>query len=826
MRPTPRLSLRLKLLLAAVAIELVMLALLISNAVTLLQSELRRQGELRMAQFIAVADASLSAPLAQRDYATLQQTLDQFRSGDSIKYLVLLDHRDQVVSASGWQRDRALPPPDAGFASIDLERADHCVHGTRRLEFAGQQLGTLRFGFSTDFLLAARREMLKENLPIAATVVVATAALLAAVGLLLTRQLTRLDSASRRISTGDYDVSVPIVTQDDIGHLSQSFNAMAAAIKQRVQALEHSERLQREHLEQARAEHERLVSLLEAMDSGIVFLDADDQVLYSNGAFARIWRLDADELAALRPVGAVAARLMPELAPGDMRADLFRDALSPDGADVVELRTRDDRIIVQRQRRIFGDGGRVAGRLVIHDDATNERRNLLRAQLADRDALTDLLNRRGLHDALVASVAEADRTASSAALFFVDLDDFKYANDTFGHRTGDELLRAVAVALSAELRRGELVARIGGDEFAVLCPNTDVEAATAIAPRLVQAVARLRHDAGGHELRVGCSVGLAVYPDHAFNADDLIVCADTAMYQAKHAGKNGWALYQQDTRRLDAQSAHMRWNVRITRAIDEGRFRLEFQPIHRAADRSVSHHEALLRMPMDEQPALLIPPGEFVPYAERSGKIRQIDRWVLQACIDLLARRDESVSLAANLSARSIDDPTLPEFIERQLASRAIDPRRLCIELTEAATIADTRTAGAMIKALRKLGCRVHLDDFGSGFASFAHLKLLDVDAIKIDGTYIRGLAHNEESRVFVAAMIAVARGLNMATIAEHVEDEQTLQILRTMGVDMAQGHFFGRPGALPGETTHEATVVSITQWRHSDHSRLSGGSG
>jgi diguanylate cyclase (GGDEF)-like protein len=817
-----RLSLRLKLLLASVAIELAMLALLLSNAVNLLQSELLRQGELRMTQFMALADASLSGPLAQRDYATLQQTLDQIRNAESIKYLALLDHRGEVIVASGWPAGKPLPPPDAGLATADLDRADHCVHAARKLAFAGQQLGTLRFGFATEFLLAARREMLKENLPIAAAVVVATAALLVAVGLLLTRQLTRLDAASQRISSGDYEVSVPIVTHDDIGRLSQSFNAMAAAIKQRVQALQLSERLQREHLEQARAEHARLVSLLEAMGSGILFLDANDRVLYANGAFARIWQLPHEFAPLLCPIGEIAARLAPQLAPrGDAYGDLFRAARPAEGSDVVEVRTRDERTIVQRQHWIHDDDGRATGRLVIHDDATNERRNLVRAQLADRDALTDLLNRRGLHDALVAAVGEADRTESSAALLFIDLDDFKYANDTYGHRTGDELLRAVASALSAELRRGELVARIGGDEFAVLCPGAGIEAAQAIAPRLVHAVAQLQLDAGGHELRVGCSVGLAVYPAHAVNADDLIVCADLAMYQAKRAGKNGWALYQQDPRRIDAESAHMRWNARIGRAIDEGRFHLEFQAIHRAADRSVSHHEALLRMPMDDQPTLLIPPGEFVPYAERSGKIRQIDRWVLGACIGVLGRHDPSLRVAANLSARSIDDTTLPGFIEQLLLRHGVHAQRLCIELTETATIADTRTAGAMIKALRRLGCRVHLDDFGSGFASFAHLKLLAVDAIKIDGAYIRGLAHNDENRAFVAAMISVARGLNMTTIAEHVEDEQTLQILRSMGIDMVQGYLFGRPGGLPGEAAREATVVSMAQWRHSDRARL-----
>jgi len=815
-------SLRLKLLLASVLIQLAMLALLISNGVQLLQRELLRQGTLRITEFEALADASLAAPLSQRDYATLQQTLDQIVTSDAIKYLVLLDHRGTSIASSRWPAQRPLPPVDGPLDRFDLERADHCLHAERALALAGQHLGTLRFGVSTEFLLEARRQMLRENLPIAAGVVAATIALLGAIGWLLTRQLTALQAASHRIGKGDYDVHVPIVAHDDVGRLSQSFNAMASAIKQRIGELEVSKQLQLQHLQAVHAVQGRMASLLEAMDTGILFLDANERVLYANGAFARVWRLPVDTDVTGQPLAELLDRLRPMLAAhGHARRDLLRPIVAGDPSDLVELRTIDDRLIVQRQHLIRDERGAVTGRLAIHDDATTERRNLVRAQLADRDALTDLLNRRGMHEALITAVGESDHNAGSAALFFLDLDDFKTVNDTFGHRSGDELLRAVAKALSSELRRGELVARIGGDEFAVLCPGVDATTGTVIAPRLVQAVSQLALELGGHELRVGCSVGFAVYPDHAANAEDLLVCADHAMYQAKRGGKNGWALYEEDGRRRDAESTHMRWNTRIARAIDEGRFVLQFQAVHRAADHSLAHHEALVRMPMEEDPKALIAPGEFVPYAERSGKVRQIDRWVLGACVAQLAQMPATARIAANLSARSIDDPEIVAYIEQLLRRHGVEPRRLMIELTETATIADPRTAGAMIGALRQLGCSVHLDDFGSGFASFAHLKLLQVDAIKIDGSYIRGLPHHEENRVLVAAMIAVARGLNMSTIAEHVEDEQTSLILRSMGVDLVQGHFFGRPGALYSPLHDDTTVVSLTQWRQSDHGRL-----
>jgi EAL domain-containing protein (putative c-di-GMP-specific phosphodiesterase class I) len=230
------------------------------------------------------------------------------------------------------------------------------------------------------------------------------------------------------------------------------------------------------------------------------------------------------------------------------------------------------------------------------------------------------------------------------------------------------------------------------------------------------------------------------------------------------------------------------------RAIDEQRFCLQFQAVHHADGAGVAHYEALLRLPADDGGDVLVAPGEFVPYAERSGRIRPIDRWVIAECVRALAQAPTEVRVAANLSARSIDDRSLPDHVQALLRQHAVDPQRLLIEITETSTIGDPRAAGEMIARLRALGCSVHLDDFGAGFASFAHLKLLAVDGIKIDGSYVRGLSQRDENRAFVSAMVAVARALGMTTVAEHVEDEPTLQALRGMGVDLVQGFLFDRP--------------------------------
>lgn len=786
-------TLRLKYLLASLAVVVVLVALLLLSSLRLLDRELRQQADLRIRQFGALADATLNLPLARQDLPALQQALRVVQQSGDIRYLVVLGPQQQVLASVDWDERQPLPPPDASLATLDIDRPGHTWHAQRTLVQAGQPLGSLRFGVATDFLLSARRELLLHTLPVAAGVLLLGALLLAVVGRVLTRQLTRLQAASAQLSGGDYQARVEVLAPDDLGRLAQSFNTMAAATQQRLQQLQAGEQLQRQTLASVQAGQARLHALLEAMDSGILFIDGDERVFYANAAFLRTWRLSP----ALVPPGRALADLVTL-----MRSQLDDEAQAqqllgrlPSTTARCELHMLDQRVLLQRVQRVEGGATGVTGRLVIHEDVTAERRMQSRAQRADRDMLTDLPNRRGLLEALAAAVADGGVQGSELALFFIDLDDFKYTNDTFGHRLGDDLLRTVSRALVAAAQPGWVVARIGGDEFAVLCPGVGAAEGQRIAPRLVQAVSGLQVDARGHELRLGCSVGLAVFPEHAPSADSLMVCADLAMYEAKRSGKNGWAIYRHDAERTHSESAHLRWNARITRAIDEGRFCLQFQPVHHADGAGVAHYEALLRLPAESDDSVLLAPGEFVPYAERSGRIRPIDRWVLGECVRALARAPQDVRVAANLSARSIDDRSLPDHVAALLAEHGVHASRLLIEITETSTIGDPRAAGEMIARLRALGCSVHLDDFGAGFASFAHLKLLAVDGIKIDGSYVRGLVHDDENRVFVAAMVAVARALQMTTVAEHVEDGETLSALRGMGVDLVQGFLLGRPG-------------------------------
>jgi diguanylate cyclase (GGDEF)-like protein len=799
-----RASLRGKLILACVLLLALSAGMLLLGNKHILQRTLSQQVIYQTHQVTALLDQSIAIPLAQRDYAVLQQTLDRVVSNDAISYIVLLDHRGRRVASAGWDATRALPPRDTD--DIDLHASGTMRHLASSITMEKQVLGTARFGLSIVGLRAAQSDFERQSMAIAALTLLLSIGLITVLATALTRHLVLLEDSSRRMAEGDFDVLVPQTSGDEIGRLAASFSHMAVALRDRISALHASEQLQAQHLQQARAEQARLSALIDAIPAGIVFVDGAGRILHANGAFVSMWQLAGD------PAGSPVMNIVQHLRSRTVASDaaileyLLRPPLPDELASDVEFHTEDGRLIAQQVRAVLqADGG--SGYVCLHEDVTQARNNQQRARLALLDPLTQLLNRRGLFEALVGATTRADEQGAALVLMFIDLDDFKHANDVGGHRKGDEILVAIAATLSEHLRNGETIARIGGDEFAVICPAISIDQASMVAARLVEAVSRLCFAAEGEVLRVGCSIGLASYPLDARTPDDLVACADTAMYQAKQRGKNDWVPFQPDATRLRCNGTRIDWNDRIHRALEDNRFLLHFQPVFHAGGRKIAYHEALLRMADEDDPDRLVSPADFIPHAERSGKIRQIDRWVFDACVTRLALQPELV-LAANLSARSLEDSSFPSFLREAMLRADIAPGRLHIELTETSAIADPATAMSLITGLRALGCAVHLDDFGSGFSSFNHLKLLDVDSIKIDGAFIRDLDSDPNNQLFVGAMIAIARQLNKTTVAEHVENQATLDLLVKMGIDHVQGFHIGRPAREP--LTPRSRVVAL----------------
>jgi len=464
---------------------------------------------------------------------------------------------------------------------------------------------------------------------------------------------------------------------------------------------------------------------------------------------------------------------------------------------VHELILPDGRIYTLSTYPVRDPQGQCLGCLWVFEDVTQERATAQQLiDLAERDALTGLPNRRRFEQELEQFFKQAQRQPAQAALLFFDLDEFKSINDTFGHQAGDKVLIRIAAAVSPQIRAQDIFCRLGGDEFAVFMPQATLQSAQQLAERIVVAIAQAHLTLNGESLRLTSSLGIAHYPEHADSAQELVSRADSAMYQAKHQGKNRWSVYRADRDTSQDMISHLAWNERLERALAQDWFVLHFQGIYRASDGQLAHLEALIRLREEGDATRLVPPGQFIAHAERSGKILALDRWVLRQGIALLAQHPHIPALAVNLSGRSCDDADLPAFIAHELARCQVQPQRLLLELTETAAVSDLGEAARFIDALRRCGCLLCLDDFGTGFASFAYLKHLQVDVLKIDGLFIRKLPQERDNQIFVRSIIDVARSMGKHTVAEFVEDQATLDMLLDFGIDMVQGYYLDKPQA------------------------------
>ncbi|MBI5331745.1 MAG: EAL domain-containing protein [Betaproteobacteria bacterium] len=781
-------SLWLKLTLAGLLVEALILGMLVYGNVRLTHDELLSKTRLRMESAKPLLNAALSSPLMQRDYGALHDVIAE--AGSAYRYLALFDTEGRRVAAVGLPENAPLPQLDQDFAADDP-----VFDAAIPIQLGGVRYGMLRFGIDTGFLAEARDRAVRQGLYAGLAAVLLTFLTLALIGYLLTRRLHQLTEASRVLAAGDFDTPMPASGTDEVGRLAEAFREMSHQLNSRIRALRSSETRAQRALDDSEAEHARLQALLSAMNLGILYVGVDDRVIYHNPAFNRLWALPAgvgvvglSTMEAFRLGGA--AMEQPEL----FLAHIGGVLASREDSASYEIRLRDGRIVNLSAYAVRNREGGFIGHLWIFEDITGERQTAERLiYLAERDSLTGLFNRHRFQSELQRMLVENARNDIRSALLFLDLDEFKAINDHFGHKAGDALLIRVAHEVSGEIRRNELLFRLGGDEFAVLMPGADEAEASALAERIVRAIARVPFVFQGQTLHISSSLGIALYPHHAQHQDQLVACADAAMYQAKHAGKNAWRLYRADLDTTPEMVTRLSWNDRLTQALQHGLFELHFQGVYGARERDLRHVEALLRL-RDAKTGELTPPGLFIPIAEKSNLILEIDRWVVRQAVSLLASNARITPIAVNISGRSFDDPSLPGYIVDQVQEAGVDPARLILEITETAAVSDLTDAQRFIDTLRQAGCRVCLDDFGAGFASFAYLKHIRVDTIKLDGMFIRNLPHDHDNQVFVRGMVEVARGLGKHTLAECVEDAETLQLLAAMGVDEAQGYFLDRP--------------------------------
>lgn len=462
--------------------------------------------------------------------------------------------------------------------------------------------------------------------------------------------------------------------------------------------------------------------------------------------------------------------------------------------------------------RMLGNQQGETGQIVVLRDAREAR--ILERQLswqASHDGLTGLCNRREFEKRLGALLTSADPQRRHAMLY-LDLDQFKLVNDTCGHTAGDELLRQLGPQLGTPLREHDTLARLGGDEFGVLLVNCGEDDMLAIASRLRESIESFTFDWQGKPHHIGVSIGLIPFSAGEFTVQEIMSRTDSACYMAKDLGRNRIQIYREDDNALAKRHDEMEWVSRIRNALRENRFTLFRQTIVPLGNKQRRHEEVLLRLFDDA--GQLVPPGAFIPAAERYGLMQEIDRWVIAEALRRIAMEAPSPQapiVAINLSGASLASEDLATYIFECLERTGVKARRICFEITETTAISQLDKAIRLIESLKLIGCRFALDDFGSGMSSFNYLRRLPVDYLKIDGSFILGLHQDTVNQAMVRSINEVGHIMGLKTIAEFVENQADLDTLRSLGVDFAQGYHLGRPApwASPAEETAPASVAA-----------------
>jgi diguanylate cyclase (GGDEF)-like protein/PAS domain S-box-containing protein len=461
------------------------------------------------------------------------------------------------------------------------------------------------------------------------------------------------------------------------------------------------------------------------------------------------------------------------------------------------FRDRPDAWVSTTKTALRDDEGRIVGTFGISRDVTAQvLAEQALAHQALHDAVTGLPNRLAVMDRLSQALRSLDRTGSRVGLFFVDLDNFKVINDSYGHEAGDRVLVEVGRRLTRVSRRGDTVARFGGDEFVLLRGALrDDDDARLIASRAVRAIGE-RFVHRGNDLTVTGSIGVVVTADPSASPGVLLQQADIALYEAKGAGRDGFRVFDSDLRARAATNHD--FGAALRSAIDNKELFLLYQPLFSLEDQSLRGAEALVRWKHPKRG--VIPPVDFIPLAEERGLIGAIDSFVLdEACRQLAqwmseGQFPEDFMVSVNLSGQQLADPTLVERVASSIRTHGIIPSQLCLEITETALIGELGAAAASLAALSKLGVRTALDDFGTGYSTLSHVQRLNVDILKIDRSFVEQITGNDRDREIIGAIIAMAHALGMLVVGEGIETVRQLGELAALGCDEGQGYLLARP--------------------------------
>jgi diguanylate cyclase (GGDEF)-like protein/PAS domain S-box-containing protein len=553
------------------------------------------------------------------------------------------------------------------------------------------------------------------------------------------------------------------------------------------------------------------IAVLAAIADAVISTRADGTVAYCNPAAERLMQLDQRQMLGA-PITALmllqdAATLRPmrhpvceALASGrTVRLQVGCILVRPDGSEIM---------IDDSTAPIANADGTLAGAVMVFHDITEARE--LQAQvdyLAWHDVLTGLPNRFAAHRHLNQILAEAQASGNPLAVMYLDLDRFKAVNDTLGHAAGDALLVSVAARLRGCFRTVDMVSRQGGDEFVVLmAPGTSSDDATHAAGRILAAVAQ-PHAVELEQVHVGCSIGIALYPQHGRSAETLLRHADTALHSAKASGRNAWRFFRPELLTTAVQRRQVEDGIRTS--LERGGFQLFYQPKFRLSDGMLGGCEALLRWHHVDWG--WVSPARFIRAAEESGLIVPLGKWVLDEAIRQAGVWERAGccpdAIAINVSALELKDPAFSDRIARTIGEAGLDPRRLQVELTESALMRDMQASAQALQRLKDIGLSIAIDDFGTGYSSLGYLAELPIDLVKVDRTFVHGIDTAAPRRqALLRAVLTLAQNIALPAVAEGVETAPEMQFLADAGCPMGQGFYFG-PAVAAADFAHAFLV-------------------
>jgi len=787
------LSIRVRLLLASTLVQVVMLTLLLTNSGRLMNEATTASVKTLVAQNAAILNVVTATFVPQGRFADLQDTLGELlnETNEGLIYVRIVDAAGQTRVRAGLPEMGALPPPDdAGALDFTTRIARNLIHIRRPVLLERNQVGFVQFGVSVSALTLAKQQILSQGIAIASLEVLLTLLLLGFVGYLMTRNLDRLLRGSQAIAAGQLAHRLPDEGTDELAQLCQHFNRMAGALQARIQELEATAR-------QLANSEERYALATRAANDGLWDWDIVADKTYFAPRFAEILGTTPEAIA--DDSDALYSRLHPE------DRESYRLRL------IAHLKRESTQFIIEHRIRHTDGSYRwtLTCGMAVHDAGSGRAVRMagsisdihLRKRAEDQlvhdalhDGLTGLANRALFAEHLQNTLRHADRaTGSRFAVLHINIERFHMVNDSLGYAAGDELLRLIAARIRALARPGDVVGRIGGDQFAVLLKDIgDASEAIRFSESLQTHLADSA-ELGGHTLYPKTRIGVALGSGGFQNAEDLMRDADNAMQRARRSTESTITVFHSEMHQQVMRDLQLESQLRA--ALRDGQLVAHFQPIVDLKSGRAAAFEALVRWP--QATARRIGPDIFIPLAESLDLVHELGMQMLdQSCARLKAWRDsgladDKLSISVNLSARQLMQVDLADQIVACIEGHGLPPSTLKLEITEGTLVTRKELAIEQLGKLRAKGLRILIDDFGTGYSSLSYLHTIPCDTIKLDGSFIREIEHDVRLRAIVGASIHLAHRLGMLVVAECIETQAQADILRELDCDLGQGYLF-----------------------------------